>query len=216
MKGYVVTLTKVEQSVNASLRCVGLGKNFGVDITMIPARDKSNSMQTMTEYGLKLGTFNNSFSNVNAVVGNFVTQYLIWTMILKTNIPAIVLEHDAVVIDNIPDLEGKGDIINLGKPSYGKFNTKDKKGIYPMFSKNGGYIPGAHGYYVTPKGAEQLIAKAKEIGVFPCDLFLNRKNFPHIKEYYPWCIIADDSFTTIQKEKGCKAKHNFNKNFEIL
>ena len=85
-----------------------------------------------------------------------------------------------------------------------------------MFSKPGGYIPGAHGYYLTPKGARQLITTAKRVGATPCDLFLNKTNFPNIMELYPWPIEADDSFTTIQKEKGCKAKHNYDNDFKVL
>ena len=50
----------------------------------------------------------------------------------------------------------------------------------------------------------------------PTDLFLNKVDFPWIQEYYPWPIKADDSFTTIQKVAGSVAKHNYNKNFEIL
>ena len=131
---------------------------------------------------------------------------------------AEVVEHDAVLIAPVPNLDGKGDIINLGEPSYGHFRKKNKPGIYPMFSKIGGYIPGAHGYYVTPNGAQELISKAKQIGAVACDLFLCVKNFPNIKELYPWVIQAHDNFTTIQKESGCRAKHNYGKGkkFDII
>lgn len=214
MKGYVGTILSIKQSVDVAQRCIDSGKKFGVHVENVPAVYRDVSEREMKNEGLSLGTFNTSFSNIWSVVGNFITQYRIWKKILDRNEPGIVLEHDAIFIDNIPELND--DIVNIGKPSYGKFNTKDKAGIYPMFSKNGGYIPGAHAYYVTPNGAKQLISKAKEIGVFPADIFIHRKNFPQIKEYYPWPVIADDSFTTIQKQKGCTAKHNFNKDFKIL
>jgi hypothetical protein len=47
-------------------------------------------------------------------------------------------------------------------------------------------------------------------------LFINKTNFPDIKELYPWVVEAKDGFTTIQKAKGCTAKHNYNKDFKIL
>lgn len=85
-----------------------------------------------------------------------------------------------------------------------------------MFSKTGGYIPGAHGYYLTPKGAQQLVDKAKQTGAAPCDLYLNNRAFPNIKELYPWVVEAWDEFSTIQNEKGCLAKHNYNEDYKLL
>lgn len=216
MKGYVVTIMSLPDSVKVAERCIETGKQFNIDIEMVPAITKENSFDELKNEGLKMAKYDKSFSNVGAVMGNFVTQYRIWNMIIKSGEPGIVFEHDAVVVAAIPDLESKGDIINLAKPSYGRFNTKNKPGVYPMFSKNGGYIPGAHSYYVTPKGAAQLINVAKKKGASPCDIFLNRTNFPGIMEVYPWPAEAHDSFSTIQNEKGCKAKHNYNKDYKLL
>ena len=219
MKGYIVTLMHLPQSVEVAKRCINSALKYGVEAEMFPAVFKDTAHHELMIEGLKLATFEQSYSNVGAVIGNFVTQYRIWKTIYESGAPGIVLEHDAVFVAPIPVLDGH--IINLGKPSYGRFNTKDKPGIYPMFSKSpvaniGTYIPGAHGYYVTPCGARQLLDKAKELGASPCDIFLNTVNFPDIKEAYPWPIEAHDSFSTIQFEKGCKAKHNYNKSYQLL
>lgn len=215
MKGYVVTLKKLPESVKVAKRCIRSGDEFGVDVKMFPAVDKSNSLDELKREKLVVANYDTSFSNIGAVMGNFVTQYRIWKRIKESGEPGIVFEHDAVVVASIPNLTGKGDIINLGKPSYGRFNTKSKPGVYPLYSKNG-YLPGAHSYYVTPRGAQSLINKAKKIGASPCDIFLNTTNFPSIKEVYPWPVEAHDKFTTIQTVKGCHAKHNFNKDFRII
>ncbi len=216
MISYIVTLLNIPQSVKSAQRCIDSAMSFNVTPPVIfPAVYKDIALTEAKNEHLGIGKFDTSFSNINAVVGNFVTQYRIWKTILESNEPGIVLEHDAVFVGNIPDLKNHN-IVNLGKPSYGNFNKKDKPGIYPMFSKTGGYIPGAHGYYLTPRGAEELITKAKKLGATPCDLFLNKTNFPNIMEIYPWVIEAKDEFTTIQKEKGCTAKHNYSKDFEII
>ena len=216
MKGYVVTLMNLPESIDVANRCKESGKQFDVDVVIFPAVYKDVALEELEKEGLKIAKWDESFSNTPAVIGNFVTQYRIWKKIVESNEPGIVLEHDAVFIDNIPDLNNKGDIINLGFPSYGLYRTKNTNGIYPMFSKTGGYIPGAHGYYLTPIGAQELITKAKNIGAWPCDLFLNKRHFPKIMELYPWVIKADDSFTTIQKEKGCGAKHNYDNKYKIV
>ncbi len=221
MKGYVGTLTLLKESIEVANRCVISGKQYGVDVDIVPSTHKDNYLEVLEEEGLFIASeeterkllpkYHRTESNRGAVLGNFLTQYRIWKLIQESNEPGIVLEHDAVFVSEVPDLNNKGDIINLGKPSYGYFTTKDTPGVYQMFSKPGGYIPGAHGYYVTPKGAYDLIHKAKEIGACPCDLFLNHKIFPNIKEIWPHPIEAHDTFTTIQNEQGCQAKHNYKK-----
>jgi hypothetical protein len=215
MKGYVGTLMNIPESVKMAERCIETGKQFGIDVEMFPAVWKDISFDEMDKEGLKLAKFDTTYSSISAVVGNFIAQYRIWKTIVGSNEPGIVLEHDAVFVSEIPILTD--DIVNLGKPSFGKFQSKNNPGVYPMFSKSGGlYAPGAHGYYLTPTGAQQLIDKAKQIGAAPCDLFLSNKNFPSIKETYPWPIEAHDEFTTIQNEKGCKAKHNYNIDYVIV
>jgi hypothetical protein len=215
MKGYVGTVLEIPESVIMAARCVKTGEQFGVDVEMVPAVYRDEALVRLGEEQLKLAKFDDTYSNVGAVVGNFITQFYCWHKVLKSDEPGIVLEHDAVFTAAIPDLEGKGDIINLGKPSYGNYRSASP-GVHPMFSKPGGYIPGAHGYYITVEGALRLITKAKQIGATPCDLFLNKTNFPDIKELFPWIIEARDEFTTIQKVKGCIAKHNYDDQFEIL
>lgn len=216
MKGYIVTLFNIPQSVEVSNRCLESAKRFNIDAIQFPAVYRDSALHELSAEGLNAAVFDQQYSNPASVLGNFVTQYRIWCTIIDSGEPGIVFEHDAVVVDEIPDLTEKGNIINLGKPSYGKYHTKPEPGVYPMFSKTGGYIPGAHGYYVTPRGAQELVHKAKQNGASPCDIFLNKKNFPRIKELYPWVIEAHDSFTTIQRKKGCIAKHNYSEQFTIL
>ena len=228
MKGYVITLLNLSESVEIANRCIESGKQFNIDIEIFPAIYKDESFNELKKESLFEATIEHekkmlpgyirTESNRGAVMGNFISQYRIWNKILINNKPGIVLEHDAVFMAPLPDLTNKGDIINIGKPSYGGFKTKTVPGVYSMFSKPGGYIPGAHGYYITPKGAKELIDKAKKYGASPCDLFLNKKMFPNIKELWPQVVEAQDSFTTIQNEVGCKAKHNYknNTNYKIL
>jgi len=229
MKGYVVTILEMPESVKIAERCVESGKQFNIDVEIFPAVFKDVALNELEKEGLfipevederkLLPSYTRTESNRNAVIGNFVSQYRIWKKIFNSKEPGIVLEHDAVFVDVVPNLEGRGDIINIGKPSYGGFVKKTVAGVYPMFSKGGGYIPGAHGYYVTPTGAEQLTSKAKKYGASPCDLYLNNKMFPDIKEIWPQVVEARDEFTTIQNEKGCGAKHSYlkdKKSFRIL
>jgi len=216
MKAYIVTLFNLPESIKFAERCKRSAAVFDIDAELYPAVWRDIAQAEAIKENLTVSNFDTSFSNIDSVIGNFITQYRIWRTIAVSSNPGIVLEHDALFFAKLPDLENKGDIINLGRPSYGAYNAKQSPGVYPMFSKTGGYIPGAHCYYLTPNGANQLISFAKIHGIAPCDLFLNRRNFPNIKEIYPWIAEADDEFTTIQHEKGCTAKHNYNSNYIIL
>lgn len=215
MKAYVETLFNLPESIASAERCVESATKFNINARLFPAVWRDVALDELMSEGLRKAKYDESFSNVASVLGNFVTQYRIWNEILKSGESGIVLEHDAVFVAPVPDLTGKGNIINLGKPSYGRFAKKNMPGVYPLYSKPG-YFPGAHAYYVTPKGAKRLINKAKEVGASPCDIFLNNKNFPDIKEVYPWPIEAHDNFTTIQTAKGCIAKHNNGPNFKVI
>lgn len=217
MKGYVVTLLNVPQSVTVANRCVASGKQFDIDVELFEAIEAKHVNATLIQTGLKVGEFDPKYSRRDAVIANFLSQYLIWQKINQTGNPAIVLEHDAVFVNKI-STDLVGDIINLGKPSYGKYNklSTSSQQVAPLFSKKGGYFPGAHGYYVTPEGANKLISKAKEQGCAPCDIFLNVSNFPDLKELYPWVVEAHDSFSTIQNVTGCLAKHNYNKDYQLI
>ena len=56
---------------------------------------------------------------------------------------------------------------------------------------------------------------AKRKGAIPVDKFICPQRFT-IAEYYPWPIEAHDTFTTIQKTKGCLSKHNYGPEYKIL
>ena len=104
------------------------------------------------------------------------------------------------------------DILNLGKPSYGKFNTPTFIGYGSLVSKP--YFPGAHAYRITPKGAADLINEA-QFSAGPTDIYIHSSKFT-LGEYYPWVAEARDSFTTIQRKEGCYAKHNYGETYEII
>lgn len=221
LKAFVITLLDLPQSVEVAGRCVESAQRHGIDIEIFPATDKTASRGELERLGLTVQAHDQSFSNTDAAMGLFATSYRIWQKIADELEYGLIVEHDAVFTAPLPDLRGKGDIVNLGKPSYGEYNLQAQPGVYGLFSKNahpqyGIYMPGAHAYLVTKAGARALLARARESGAAPCDVFLNTANFPNIKEIYPWVAVAADSFSTIQKQRGCTAKHNFKDGYHVL
>ncbi len=213
MKAYIVTLLNLQQSMEVADRAADSAIEFGLSPIRWPGVWRDEAQYEMEAEGLKKGTFDETWSNTDAALGNFVAQYRIWQEIAHGD-PGLILEHDSVVVARIPPLDGHGDIVTLAKPSFGKIRRPANPGFYPLFS-SGDKIPGAHGYYLTPSGAGALISMAKRKGAIPVDKFICPQRF-HITEYFPWPIEAHDTFTTIQKQKGCLSKHNFGPDYKIF
>lgn len=205
MKIYINYLPDLDRSVEVATRCRESCEQFGYTPIMWPA-----STTFPPEMKVHPSMEEDKFSRRDRALANFYTNYRLWQ---EVDSPSLILEHDAVMTAPIPSIEWPA-ITNVGKPSFGAYETKKKPGLYPLFSKVGGYFPGAHGYIVTEEGAAMLLEKAEE-GAMPLDLYLHRERFD-CYEYFPWFIEARDSFTTIQKEEGCRAKHNWGEGYDIL
>jgi len=234
---YIIRIKDNEYSSKAAQRCYDslksfYGNNYDFDnyVSFFDAiTPKDDPEKILRSKGIKnLNGFIEPYSRWENVLAAFTSHFFCWNNILKSNQPGFIFEHDAVVIDALPiesvqsdlnKLENSpykiklrphhllGDIVNIGHPSYGKYNTPPNLGINRLTSKK--YFPGAHAYFVTPKGAKMLIEKAKE-NAKPTDIFINIENFPNVQEWNPWPVIVKDNFSTIQNVNGCQAKHGYN------
>ena len=218
----IITIEDNPRSVESSKRCYDSCIEHGIApgyISTLPAVTPSTVESVNNVFGVEYTSDfdrdGEKYSKPDRAFAAFLSHYRSWWQCYNRDVNTIVLEHDALLTNKIPNTL-QGDIVNLGKPSYGKYNNiKDYYVEVDLFSKP--YLPGAHGYFITPVGAELLMDRAKEHAQ-PTDLFISNKNFPGIiKEYYPWPIVADDSFTTIQNRGGCLAKHNYSESgYDII
>jgi hypothetical protein len=128
--------------------CVDSCNEFGIHI--IP--------HYLNQMSARQKEFNNSFS---CSIGH----YRIWREIVKTNEPAVVLEHDAVVKQDFTTLEPvDGEILWLGPRI---LNMDDY--TYPVGWENK-YVEvdrweGTHAYAITPKTAQILLDYVQEYGI---------------------------------------------------
>lgn len=215
MKAFVITIMDNPKSVAAADRCVRSGATWGVPVEKFKAITPSDSpIKIASEKQIPIEGFEEKYSRFDRCLSAFLSHYSLWEKCIEERQPMVVLEHDAYFVNGLPLFIG-GHIVNLGQPSYGRFRIPQILGEGPLQSKR--YLPGAHGYYIDPKGAKLLVERANTDAA-PTDVFINLDHFKDIKELYPWPIEARDSFTTIQNETGCGAKHNWHKdsNYEIL
>lgn len=213
MKSYVITIMNMERSVEIAQRCIASAKQFGIEVEMFKAiTPKDNVYKIAEEREINLSGFDERYSRKDNAIACFLSHHSLWNEAIKTNESILILEHDAIFVNSIDlNMNFKG-LISLGKPSYGKYSTP-RVGISPLTSK--GYLPGAHAYIVKPNAATDLINKSK-VCSRPTDVFIDRKVFSWIEEYYPWPIEVKDTFTTVQKRPGCVAKHSYTEGFEII
>lgn len=214
MKSYVITIMVNERSVQVADRCIKSGAKFGIDIEKFGAVTPIANPRALAEtFNIPTEGFKEVYSRFENCLSAFLSHYMLWEECLLTNENFLILEHDAVIVDQIPIFKHFKHVMNLGKPSYGKVQTPMQLGVNPLTSKR--YFPGAHGYMLTPSGAKILIDKAKTHAA-PTDVFLSLQNFPTLQEYYPWPVEARDSFTTIQRQAGCLAKHSYGETYDII
>ena len=145
-------------------------------------------------------------------MATFSSHYSLWEKCAFHNEPFIIFEHDAIVVQELPENVNFMHVMTIGAPSYGKWLQPAYIGVGPLMSKQ--YFPGAHAYRVNRVGADLLMRGVSHAK--PTDVYMNKHWFPWLEEYSPWPVLCKDSFTTIQNEAGCLAKHNWNEDYEII
>jgi glycosyl transferase family 25 len=198
-----------------SQRCIDSGKTVGnISVEMFTAiTPKDDPEKIMIENNLPIDRFKNGkFSRYLNSLGCFLSHFLLWKKCIDLDENIFILEHDAIFIEKFNDKIEFDRLLSVGKPSFGMFKTPSKIGVNHLTSKK--YLPGAHGYIITPECADLLIKKAV-LCAGPVDVFLSLENFPWIQELYPWIVEVKDTFSTVQHKNGCIAKHNYNNLYTI-
>ena len=215
MKAYVISIMENERSLQVAKRCIESGKKFDLEIKHFAAitPQRNNPHAIAKKKGIPFAKFKEVYSRFDNCLSAFLSHHTLWEKCAASEEEYIIFEHDAVIVNEIPKYISYDRVISLGKPSYGKWLTPLHLGVSPLVSKK--YFPGAHAYRLKPAGAQALIDRAKTHAA-PTDVFCCLANFPWLQEYYPWPVEARDSFTTIQKEAGCLAKHSYGETYEII
>lgn len=212
MKSYVITIKDNPASVASAERCIRSAPSLNTKMHY-GFTPKDNPIQIMKDKGINSDNFNVKFSYHESCCAAFLSHHSLWEKCVETREETIIFEHDAVVVGDIPEFLVYDKVVSLGAPSYGQHITPPFIGVGPLTSKQ--YFPGAHAYRLKPPGAKALIEMAKR-DAGPTDVFLALPRFPWLQEFHPWPVVCRDSFTTIQRELGCQAKHSYNENYKIM
>lgn len=214
IEAFVISIFDNPQSKKVAMRCIDTASSVGLKCTPWKATTpKDNLHQLFEKDNLLPEGFIEQYSRLENCMAAFHSHFSLWKHCVKLNKEIIIFEHDAVIVNAIPEFINHKGCLSLGKPSYGRYNTPTKLGVNNLISKR--YFPGAHAYRIKPAFAKKMIKEAQR-AARPTDVFLHLDTFPELEEYYPWPVEAWDSFTTIQNNTGCIAKHNYGDKYEII
>lgn len=215
MKSFVIAIEDNHLSQQAADRCIASAKRYGITVEKWPAITPRHPefKKMVADCGLQEHMFESGHSKKENAMACFLSHMSLWKYSVEHKVDVMILEHDAVFIGRVPALFGFHKVVTLGQPSYGNYITPATLGTSPLVQAD--YFKGAHSYIVRPSGASELIEKVSDYSR-PTDIYLNVLNFPWLEEYYPWPVKVDDSFSTIQMQRGCVAKHNYSKGIELV
>jgi len=206
-KCYIITINTNTESVLAAKRCISTGNRFGLHINTFEAYTPThNPLKILKNKGININGFKDieQHSHGDAAAGCFLSHLTLWEKSIELNIPILIFEHDAVIIDEIPSyiLDGTGfdQLVNLGIPGHDEYKIPEFTGVGLLFS-SWPQFKGTHAYAIKPIGARALIEQAKKTTT-AADMFLNSHTFPFLEELYPWPVSVDPRFTTIQRGTG--------------
>ena len=140
MKSYIITMLDNKKSVESTDKCIESGKKFGFhNIEIFRAITPEDDLKYEFEKdGLSIDNFkvDTRYSKLEPAMCCYLSHKELWKKCLELNETILVLEHDAIFIDKIPNNIYFYGLINLGKPSYGRYMEPTlQTGVFKLFSK---------------------------------------------------------------------------------
>ena len=137
----------------------------------------------------------------------FASHYLLWKTCIELDEPILILEHDAIFVDNIPNIDFEM-CINFGRPSY--IRPLHMKYEIPLDGKQQlqqiNFL-GHHAYAIKPAAATILCEDVHTRELKPNDIWLDTISYPWLEEYRPYPVWADTDFSTVQGHYDKKSTH---------
>ena len=182
-KAYIITLKGNKISENHSKICQESCKNIGQDYVVWDAFDGTGKEIIVPDHSINESIINmvkvtNHFL-VKSEVACLLSHLSLWVHCVKLDKPIIILEHDAIMIKKLIQLESFNSIVYLGGIEWAKQNWNIHP-IPPHASRGPNYhcICRAHAYAIDPQVAKNLIAQIIQLGIHTtADLMLRADVF---------------------------------------
>lgn len=230
MKSWVIAIPGHEYSQSVADRCIESAARHGVKVEKFSAVTKHTVPQVLAQQGLRwswadmntnntvcaltgLEQFPYSTKSLDAKMACSLSHYMLWKQCVELDEPVLILEHDAVFVASIPEVEFKG-AIQINDPAgggyRGKYHSKFMQnrgtvGVHPLTPKRptNSKIPdgfsGNSAYMIKPWAAHEFIQAFKNYGVWPNDATICLQLFPWLQELYPFVTVVKQDQSTSTK-----------------
>ena len=133
-------------------------------------------------------------------VATILSHYSLWAHCVKIDLPIVILEHDAIMVNKYIWHDGWNQINYLG--NYSQLQTG-----WPSFpphsaaTKNYKFICRAHAYAVDPAVARQLVSHVIRFGLAaPADMLIRADLFPLVQTGFYAFDAPDETTITGRKD----------------
>jgi len=206
MKAFVITLSHNKASVKSakqtrrSAKKVGFKEPIQHFEAILPHQWRSVLPEKNSNFSLMDPKTGAQFGRPDNLGACFASHYLLWRKCVELDEPILILEHDAIFVDNLPDIEFDM-CINFGRPSH----IRPFEMIYKDIPNGKNKLTqlnffGHHAYAVKPEAAKQFVADVQTRELLANDFWVNKEAYPWLEAYVPYPIIADTDFSTTQVE----------------
>jgi len=222
MRAFVITLHGHEYSEAKAARCIETGAEFGVEVEKFHAVSGARGARVMNAHGLEwtwahgntamdycplTGLRQHPYGRLAPKIGCSMSHYLLWERCVISDEPILILEHDAVFLRELPEVDFKGICqINdpLGATPHGQKWHDKMVGRGPgVFRKTKVLqdarpdgLAGNSAYLIKPFAAGALMAAFKTYGVWPNDATMCLQLFPYLEELYPFVTRVEQTVST--------------------
>lgn len=232
MKAYVITLDGNEYSEHAADRCITSAAQHNLVVEKWYGVDKTRAEQEMSDAGLEwtwakdntekdicpisgLQQFpyysNGQLADLKSKIGCSMSHFYLWQKCAEMNEPILILEHDAVFINDMPVNPYFTAICQINDPVgatpkgqwwHDQMVKRNRGGVSnkTRIVQHDPNIPdglaGNSAYMIKPEAAQQLIEKTHSLGLWTNDALICIQNFPYLEEYYPFITIVKQTQST--------------------
>lgn len=205
MKTFIITLSKNKDSVRSAekVRQSAIKVGYKEPLEHFEAITPDQWQDILPDNGNRMFHIMDreagaEFGRPNNIGAAFTSHYLLWKKCVELGEPILILEHDAIFVDNIPDVEFDK-CINFGRPSYirpfAMSYKEPKDGVHLLDQAN---FLGHHAYAMKPEAAEIFVADVETRELICNDIWMDRETYPWLQEYRPFPVVADTDFSTLQ------------------
>ena len=212
MKTYIIRISSNKDSVSSAEQTLQTAKDVGyTEPIEIFEAIKPTDWKEILPYP---NTFND-YARPDNVGACFASHYLLWKKCVELDEPILILEHDAIFKQNIPEIDFDM-CITLGRPSYIRpwqmVYDEPKDGVQPLVQEN---FLGHHAYAIKPEAAKIFCEDVESRTLCASDIWINKDTYPWLQEYNPHPVWADTQFSTIQEDWREENDNNLMENYKF-